>query len=183
MELGRPDQTGQGRPGTRPRRPRGIVGRPRTGTRGPMAPRTEIPAWPGGPQDSVQAYLWLSLATAHLPAVPLREQAVRASRQAAQKMTPAQWTRAQAWSASGRLRRLPSAESSDLFWHDQMCLSFTAIVGIDPCFEFVRTQQPVRFRHGPLAMDPFRLNGVEPRTFAGQVADHETHPDCPCLTR
>ena len=44
----------------------------------------------------MQAYLWLSLAAAHLPSGPLREQVVRASRQATQKMTPAQWTRAQA---------------------------------------------------------------------------------------
>src|SRR4051812_30822744 len=31
----------------------------------------------------------------------------------------------------------PSAESSDLFWHDQMCFTLTAIVGIDPRFQFV----------------------------------------------
>ena len=49
----------------------------------------------GVPQDSVQAYLWLSLAATHLPSGPLRAQATRASRQAAQMMTPAQWTRAQ----------------------------------------------------------------------------------------
>ena len=74
------------------------------------------------------------------------------------------------------LGRMPSAESSDLFGHDQMRFTLTAIVGIDPCFQFVRIQQPVRFRDGPLAMDPFRLNRIEPRTFAGQRADDETHP-------
>jgi hypothetical protein len=73
-------------------------------------------------------------------------------------------------------RGMPSAESSDLFWHDQMRLTRTAIIGIDPCFQFVGTQQPVRFRDGPLAMDPFGFNRVEPRTFAGQVADDEAHP-------
>src|SRR6266567_59601 len=69
----------------------------------------------------------------------------------------------------------PSAESSDIFWHDQMHFTFTVIVGIDPRFEFVGTQQPVWFRHRPLAMDPFRFYGVQPRAFAGQLADHNTH--------
>jgi hypothetical protein len=52
----------------------------------------------------------------------------------------------------------------------------TAIIGIDTRFEFVCTEQPVRFRHGPLTMDPFRLDGIEPRAFTGQQADYETHP-------
>ena len=69
---------------------------------------------------------------------------------------------------------LPSAESSDLFWHDQMRFTFTVIVGIDSRFEFVGTQQPVWFRHRPLAMDPFRFYGVQPRAFAGQRAAHNT---------
>jgi TPR repeat protein len=61
----------------------------------------------GVPQDSVQAYLWLSLAAAHLPAGPLREQATRASRHAAQKLTPAQWTRAQALVRQWQSRTAP----------------------------------------------------------------------------
>ena len=52
----------------------------------------------------------------------------------------------------------------------------TTIIGIDTRFEFVGTQQLVCFRHSPLAMDPFRLDRIEPRTFAGQRADDETHP-------
>jgi hypothetical protein len=44
----------------------------------------------------VQAYLWLSLAVAHLPPGPLRYDATRASHRAAQQMTPAQWARARA---------------------------------------------------------------------------------------
>ena len=56
-----------------------------------------------------------------------------------------------------------------------MCFTLTAIVGTDPCFQFVRTQQPVWFRHGPLAMHPFRLNGIEPRAFAGQPTDDEAY--------
>src|SRR5262245_45531126 len=67
----------------------------------------------------------------------------------------------------------PSAESSDLFWHNQMLFTRTFIVGIDPCFQFGGTQQPVRFRDGPLAMNPFRFNRVKPRTFARQVADDD----------
>jgi len=71
-----------------------------------------------------------------------------------------------------------SAESSDLFGHDQMCFTLTAIVGIDPRFQFVGTQQTVRFRDGPLPMNPFRFNRVKPRTFAGQGADDDAYPDC-----
>jgi len=50
----------------------------------------------GVPQDVVQAYLWLSLATAHLPAGTLRDHAAQACTRAAQHMTPAQWAQAQA---------------------------------------------------------------------------------------
>ena len=55
------------------------------------------------------------------------------------------------------------------------CFTLTAIVGIDPRFEFGSAQQSIRFRHGPLAMDPFRFNRVEPRTFARQRADDDAH--------
>jgi hypothetical protein len=36
-----------------------------------------------------------------------------------------------------------------------MFFMLTAIVSIDPCFQFVSTQQPVRFRDGPLAMESY----------------------------
>ena len=72
----------------------------------------------------------------------------------------------------------PSAESSNLFGHDQMRFPFTAIVGIDPRFEFGCTQQAVRFRYGALPMDPFRFNRVKPRTFAGQGADDDAYTAC-----
>ena len=62
-----------------------------------------------------------------------------------------------------------------------MCCTLTVIVGIDTHFEFVGTQQSVCFRHSPLAMDPFRLDRMEPRTFAGQRADDETYPRRPLL--
>src|SRR5205823_6354421 len=69
----------------------------------------------------------------------------------------------------------PSAESSDRFGHDQMRLTLTAIIGIEPGFEFGSTQQPVWFRYRTLPMDPFRFNRVEPWTFTGQGADDNAH--------
>jgi hypothetical protein len=71
----------------------------------------------------------------------------------------------------------PSASSSGLVGHDQMRLARTAIIGIHPCFQFVRAEEPVRFRHGPLPMNPLGFNGVEPRTFAGQRPNDEAHAD------
>jgi hypothetical protein len=56
-----------------------------------------------------------------------------------------------------------------------MCFTLTPIIGIDPCFEFRGTQQAVWFRDSPLAMDPFRFNRVQPRTFARQRADDDPH--------
>src|SRR5215510_5088766 len=56
-----------------------------------------------------------------------------------------------------------------------MLSMFTAIVGIDPLFEFCGTQQAVGFRNGPFPMHPFWFNRVEPQTFAWQWADHEAH--------
>ena len=58
-----------------------------------------------------------------------------------------------------------------------MGFTLTAILGIDTSFEFGSAQQPIRFRHRPLALDPCGLKGVEPWTVAGQPADHEPHPD------
>src|SRR5712691_3678109 len=77
----------------------------------------------------------------------------------------------------GLASRGPSAESNDLFWHDQMRFPLTTIVGIDTRCECVCTQQPVRFRHGTFPMDPLRFDGVEPWACAGQRADHEAHTD------
>src|SRR5438874_10300111 len=73
---------------------------------------------------------------------------------------------------------LSSAESSDLFGHDQMCFTLTAIVGIDPSLQFVGPQQTVWFRDGPLPMNPCRFNRVKPRTFAGQGADDDAYTAC-----
>jgi hypothetical protein len=58
-----------------------------------------------------------------------------------------------------------------------MRLTLTTIVGINTCFEGVRTPPPVRFRDGPLARHPCRRTGRQPGASAGHVADHATHPD------
>src|SRR5919197_1471543 len=62
-----------------------------------------------------------------------------------------------------------------------MCFTRTAILGIDPRFEFRGTQQAVWFRDGPFPMDPFRFNRVEPRTLAGQWAHDDAHALGPLL--
>jgi len=59
-----------------------------------------------------------------------------------------------------------------------MGFTLTAIVGLDPRFQCVGTQQTVRFRDGPLPMDPCRVNRVKPRTFAGQGADDDASTTC-----
>src|ERR1700752_4492701 len=50
-----------------------------------------------------------------------------------------------------------------------------AIVGRDPRVEVGNAQQPIRVRHGPLALDPCRFNGVAPWTWARQWADATAH--------
>jgi SAM-dependent methyltransferase len=72
-------------------------------------------------------------------------------------------------------RFFPSAESSDLFGHDQRRFRFTIIVSIDPCCQLVRAQQAIRSRDRSLPMDPFRFDGIEPWAFAGQWADDDAH--------
>jgi hypothetical protein len=57
-----------------------------------------------------------------------------------------------------------------------MCFMMTSIGGTDPGFQFRSAQQAIGFRDGPLAMDPFGLNRVEPRTFAGQLTDDNAYP-------
>ena len=58
-----------------------------------------------------------------------------------------------------------------------MCFTLTAIVGLDPRCQFVGTPQTVRFRDGPLPMDPLRFNRVKPRACAGQGADDDAYTD------
>ena len=57
-----------------------------------------------------------------------------------------------------------------------MLFTLAAIIVIDSRFKFSGTQQAVGFRDGPLPMDPFWFNRVEPRTFDRQRADDDAHP-------
>jgi hypothetical protein len=62
-----------------------------------------------------------------------------------------------------------------------MLSTLTAIVGIDPRFQFSGTQQAVRFRDGPFAMDPLRLNGVQPWAFHRQPVGDNPHAALTCF--
>src|SRR5690349_12267780 len=77
--------------------------------------------------------------------------------------------------------RMPSAESSDLFGHDEMRLTRTAIRGLDPCCQCVGPPQPGRLRAGPLALAPLRFERVAPRTCAGPGADDAAPARAPPL--
>jgi hypothetical protein len=68
-----------------------------------------------------------------------------------------------------------SAESGDLFGHEEMRLLRTAIIGTDPSFQLLSTQNTVSFRNIAFAMNPLRLDWVEPRAFGGQEARENTH--------
>src|SRR5713101_608414 len=59
-----------------------------------------------------------------------------------------------------------------------MRYTLTTVVDTGTRFHLVCTQQSVWFRHGTLAIDPFRFHRIEPRTPAGQRADDDAHPDC-----
>src|SRR5690349_23055255 len=43
-------------------------------------------------------------------------------------------------------------------------------------FRSCRREFPLRLNDGALAVDPLRLDGVEPRRLDGQVARHDPHP-------
>src|SRR5262245_23470617 len=64
-----------------------------------------------------------------------------------------------------------------------MRLTRTAIIGIDPCFQLVGAQQPLRIRSSTLPMVPFLFSRVDPWTFSGQGADDEAHTLRPTLDR
>lgn len=40
--------------------------------------------------------------------------------------------------------------------------------------QFIHRQLPIRFRNGPLAMDPFGLDAIQPGTLTRQGAHHHT---------
>jgi len=56
----------------------------------------------------------------------------------------------------------------------------TAETGADPLGDLLRCQQAGGLDNPPLAMHPFRLDRIEPRTLRGQRTDHDPHPrPCP----
>src|SRR5829696_5668634 len=46
----------------------------------------------------------------------------------------------------------------------------------DSIGELVSSKQPLGLNYLPLAMNPLRLNGIEPRTFGGQQTWHYPYP-------
>src|SRR6266478_667116 len=75
---------------------------------------------------------------------------------------------------------ISSASSSDLLGHDEMRFARTSVIGTNASFQFVSTQDAVSFGDLPFAMDPLRLNGVEPGAFRGQQTRQDAHTP-PCL--
>ena len=66
-------------------------------------------------------------------------------------------------------------DQATFFGHKQMCLTGTSIIRINTGVQFHRAQQPVRFRHGTFARDPFRLDGIGLRAFHGEQTCHNPH--------
>src|ERR1700680_4137429 len=56
-----------------------------------------------------------------------------------------------------------------------MRLTRRARVGTHPSFQFVSTQETIRFGNVAFAMNPLRLNRVEPGTFGWQEARQDAH--------
>lgn len=50
-----------------------------------------------------------------------------------------------------------------------------AVVGTDTSGEFVSAEGTLRLNHGSFPMNPFRFDRVQPRTFAGQQAQHDPY--------
>src|SRR5215210_265954 len=67
----------------------------------------------------------------------------------------------------------PSAGSSDLLFKAPELL--TAIVAADPLDDLVPAQLPVGLHDRALAVDPLRLDGVEPRRLHRQEARDDPH--------
>src|SRR5262249_19823920 len=58
----------------------------------------------------------------------------------------------------------------------EVLLLFTAIVQADPGLDLLGAEQTLRLSDGLLAVLPARLDWVEPRALAGQLAHHDPHP-------
>src|SRR5215204_1969618 len=69
----------------------------------------------------------------------------------------------------------PSACSGSIFGNGQMLVMRATKAPTDPLGEFIRSQQTVGLYNLSLAMNPFGLYGVQPRTLLGKQATHDPH--------
>lgn len=76
-----------------------------------------------------------------------------------------------------RIMGLPSAGSRNMLL--KRGHRFRLKVVTDTTDDLRRGQRTGRFDNGPLAMNPVRFNGVQPRAFHGQAAGEETHTALP----
>src|ERR1043165_5465155 len=74
---------------------------------------------------------------------------------------------------SAHLQIVASAFSGHLWGNKKRCEVRTTEVRIHPLPQLSGCPQPGGCDHGPFAMDPLRLHGVEPWTFDGQGARHK----------
>ena len=73
------------------------------------------------------------------------------------------------------LRTDPSAESRLMVGRRQMRFMFATEVAADPVGQFLSGEQTGRLDNVPFAVDPVRLNRVEPGTLGGQTTGDESH--------
>src|SRR6266536_3156942 len=70
---------------------------------------------------------------------------------------------------------MPIAESRDLFGNNQMRFIGTSKVSTDALGQLFGGKQPIVLNHVAFAMDPFRLNRVEPGALRRQQKGQDTH--------
>src|SRR5260221_1628955 len=68
-----------------------------------------------------------------------------------------------------------SAESSDLLGHHKMGFAWASIIRTHTSFQFVGAQDAVSFGDVALAVNPPRLNRVQPGTFGGKETRQDAH--------
>src|SRR4051794_13225844 len=68
----------------------------------------------------------------------------------------------------------PSAGSTDLLC--EAIELFAPVVAADPPFDLRRRQPPLRVDDRPLAVDPLRLDRIEPRRLHRQIAGDDPYP-------
>src|SRR4051794_31415848 len=83
------------------------------------------------------------------------------------------WSPEMTWAgpASG-----PSAQSGDVLGDRQVIAQGRGEGGTDPLLHLARGEQPGGLHDASLAVDPLRLDRVEPRALDRQPAGHDAHP-------